>query len=87
MYCKISLDNIDNLDKPIQINFIDGNNYLIDLLDLSISCNNNLEKISNGFIYKIEGKGLCYYDTENEEIDLKMGIDILRGNVFFILLI
>ncbi len=93
LYCKINIEkNLnENINKPININFLDGNTYSINLIDLLYSFdslnNKQFEKISNGYIYKIENKGLCYYDTDSDEIDLKLGMNILRGNVFFILLI
>lgn len=81
LYCNIPKNQIFN--NKLQIDFLDGEKYCIDIDDYG------WENIDIGKIYKIENKGLCYYkNMDNEEyVDLNDGLEILRGNLYFIILL
>ncbi len=81
LYCNIPKNQISN--NKLEIDFLDGKKYNIGLDD------NGWENIEAGKIYKIKNKGLCYYkDMETEEyIDFNDGLEVLRGNLYFIILL
>lgn len=81
LYCNIPKNKIIN--NKLEINFLDGENYNIGLDD------DGWENMDAGKIYKIENKGLCYYkDMDSEEyIDYNDGLEVLRGNLYFIILL
>jgi len=78
IYIKIKSSEIIN--NQIKINYLDNNEYVFDL-DLLV---NSISDI--GKIYCINEKGLPYYASESNLIDISE-CDIKRGNLFFIIII
>ncbi len=89
LYGKINTDNIkieydSEQDKKINylvIDFLDGEHYQINFEEL------DKQVLDIGIQFKIPKMGINYYNTDNEIIDLNSGVEILRGNLYFILLI
>ncbi len=81
LYCNIPKNKIVN--NTVSIDFLDGNRYNIDMKS------SGWENMDIGKIYKIENKGMCYYDGKelDEYIDFENGLEIRRGNVYFIMLL
>jgi DnaJ-class molecular chaperone len=79
LYCYIPKELINN--NIIIINYLDGNNYELNVND------RGWELIDIGKIYKMENKGLCYHNNDSEYIEYNDGLEILRGDVYFIILI
>ncbi len=75
----IKIDKKDIIKDKILINLPDNKEkpYKFDLLKLEY------EQLDIGNLYKIEDKGLCYYDIELDLIDTNI-LDIKRGNLFLI---
>jgi DnaJ-class molecular chaperone len=81
LYLNINKDQIKN--NNFTIDFLDGQRYSIGLDDIG------WEHIDIGKIFKMENKGMCYYNSvESEEyVDFNNGLDIQRGDVYFIFLL
>jgi DnaJ-class molecular chaperone len=79
LYCKLDKKNIT--EKYIIINFLDDKIYNFNINDYEYNLMNN------GIVYKIPNMGLYYYKTDDEIINIKNGLEINRGNLFFIVLI
>ncbi len=79
LYVKINNNQINN--NIIKIKLPDNKKYKFNL-ELIKS-----EKLDIGIMYKIENKGLCYYNTQDEIIDINKNIEILRGNLYLIKLL
>lgn len=79
LYGKISKSNINN-NNLLEIIFIDGKKYLFTMEELDINV------LDIGIQFKIADMGLYYNENVDELVDMNLGINIIRGNLFFILL-
>ncbi len=78
IYIMIKNNNIIN--DVLDVDFVDGKKYNFSLKNL------DKEKIDTGYLYKINGMGLNYFNTDEIIIDSN-NCSISRGNLFFILLL